>query len=158
MSKFLNYFDPPAPASFTGHTSFNHTLKNKKLKNKLNNWLSEQEPYTLHRPIKKKFPREKVYSNGIDDLWQADLVDVSNISRENQGFKFLLTIIDVFSKFVWVIALKNKMSESILQALKSIFKTRKPKKLQTDKGREFLNKPVQDYLEKMNVHFYTTNS
>ncbi|CAF1067454.1 unnamed protein product [Brachionus calyciflorus] len=82
MSKFLNYFDPPALASYTGHASFKHTVKNKK---KLNDWLLEQEPYTLHRPLRKNFLREKVISNGIDDLWQADLVDVSNISKENKG-------------------------------------------------------------------------
>ncbi|CAF1155517.1 unnamed protein product, partial [Brachionus calyciflorus] len=96
MSKFLNYFDPPARASFTGHTSFKHTVKNK---NKLNDWLLEQEPYTLHRPLRKKFLLEK--------------------------------------------------------ALTTIFKSRQPVKFQTDKGREFLNKPVQDYLKKMNIHFYT---
>ncbi|CAF1095684.1 unnamed protein product [Brachionus calyciflorus] len=144
MSKFLKYYDPPAPASFTGHTSFKHTVKNK---NKLNDWLLKQEPYTLHRPLRKKFVREKVISNGIDDLWQADQVDVSNISKENKEHKFLLTVIDVFSKFAWVKPLKNKTSESILQALTEIFKSRKPDKLQTDKGREFLNKPVQYYLK-----------
>ncbi|CAF0918376.1 unnamed protein product [Brachionus calyciflorus] len=155
MSKFLNYFDPPAPATFSGHTSFKNTIKNK---NKLNDWLLEQEPYTLHKPLRKKFLREKIISNEIDELWQADLVDVSNISKENKGFKFLLTVIDAFSKFAWVKPLKNKTSESILQALKTIFKSRQPVKFQTDKGREFLNKPVQEYLKKMNVHFYTTNS
>ncbi|CAF1104621.1 unnamed protein product, partial [Brachionus calyciflorus] len=153
MSKFLKYLEPPAP--FTGQTSFKHTVKNK---NKLNDWLLEQEPNTLHRPLRKKFVREKVILNGIDDLWQADLVDVSNISKENKEYKFLLTVIDVFSKFAWVKPLKNKTSESILQALTEIFKSRKPDKLQTDKGREFLNKPVQDFLKKINVHLYTTYS
>ncbi|CAF1108826.1 unnamed protein product, partial [Brachionus calyciflorus] len=155
MSKFSEYFDPPDPASFTGHASFKHTVKNN---NKLNDWLLEQEPYTLYRQLRKKFDREKVISNGIDDLWQADLVDVSKISKENKGYKFLLTVIDVFSKFAWVKPLKNKTSESILQAMTRIFKSRKPLKLQTDKGRKFLNKPVQDYLKKINVHFYTANS
>ncbi|CAF1077913.1 unnamed protein product [Brachionus calyciflorus] len=129
MTKFLQYFDPPSQASFTGQSSFKHTIKKQKEKNQLKEWLGEQEPYTLHRPLKKKFQREKVISNGIDDLWQADLVDVSNISKENKGYKFLITVIDVFSKFAWVHPLKNKMSESILQALTKIFKTRKPLKL-----------------------------
>ena len=72
-------------------------------------------------------------TNGIDDLWQADLVDVSKIAKENRGYKFLLTVIDVFSKFAWVIPLMNKTSDSILQAITAIFKSRKPKKLHTDK-------------------------
>ncbi|CAF1130418.1 unnamed protein product [Brachionus calyciflorus] len=109
----------PTPASFTGHASFKHTVRDK---NKLNDWLLEQEPYTLHRPLRKKFLREKVISNGINDLYQADLVDVSNISKENRGYKFLLTVIDVFSKFAWVKPIKNKTSESIRQALTEIFK------------------------------------
>ncbi|CAF0736034.1 unnamed protein product [Brachionus calyciflorus] len=87
----------------------NILLKN--LKNQFNDWLLEQEPYTLHRPLRKKFVREKVISIGNNDLWQADLVDVSNIAKENKGYKFLLTVIDVFSKFAWVLPLKNKSSE-----------------------------------------------
>ncbi|CAF1063320.1 unnamed protein product, partial [Brachionus calyciflorus] len=77
--------------------------------------------------------------------------------------KVMSTIADTdyyrcFSKFAWVILLKNKTSESILEALTTIFKSRQPVKFQTDKGREFLNKTVQDYLKKMNFHLFTTNS
>ena len=71
MSKFLSYYDPLTPASFTGLTSFKSTVKHKEIQ-KLNNWISAQETYTLHRQIKKKFPREKVLTNGINDLWHAD--------------------------------------------------------------------------------------
>ena len=61
----------------------------------------------LHKPIIKKFPKRKVYVNGIDHTWAADLVDMSSMSKENKGIKFLLAVIDVFSKFGWMIPLKN---------------------------------------------------
>lgn len=80
MSKFSSYFDPKTPSSFTGLNSFKKTIKKDK---GLKEWMIDQEPYTLHKPKRKKFKRQKVISNGIDDLWQADLVDVSKISKDN---------------------------------------------------------------------------
>jgi hypothetical protein len=159
MKNFDFYFNPSSASSFTGLASLKNSYKFKspKLKN-LKEWLLNQETYTLHKPLIKNFQREKVMVSGIDDLWQVDLVDVSNISRENKGIKFLLTIIDVFSKRAWVLPLKNKTSESILEAFKLVFKERKPKKIQSDKGLEFLNNMVQKFFKENKVHFYTTNS
>lgn len=161
MTKFDSYFLPNSSSSFTGLSSFSKQIKSedKTVKpNKLKEWMMEQEPYTLHRPLRKKFRRQKCMVSGIDDIWQADLVDVSKISRENKGIKFLLTIIDVFSKFAWVEPLQNKTSESIVKALKKIIKDRKPNKIQTDKGTEFLNKPVEKLLNDLNINLYTSNS
>lgn len=87
-----------------------------------------------------------------------DLVDVAKIAKENRGIKFLLTVIDVFSKFAYVEPIKNKKSETILVSMKKLFKIKKPKKIQSDKGSEFKNKLVQKFLKEKNVKFYTTNS
>lgn len=161
MKTYDFYFNPPDPASFTGLASLKNTYKqfnNKTNKKELANWLQKQETYTLHKPLIKKFRREKVKVSGIDDLWQVDLVDVSNISRENKGYRYLLTVIDVFSKYSWAEPLKNKTGESILKAFKKIIKSRIPKKIQSDKGLEFLNKYVQKFFQELGIHFYTTNS
>ena len=69
------------------------------------------------------------------------------LSKENEGYKFLLLVIDTFSKYGWIIPLKNKKGETVADALKDIFKKRKPGKLWTDKGREFYNKDVKDLVE-----------
>ena len=87
--------------------------------------------------------------SGIDKIWAADLADMRALSKENEGFNFLLLIIDTFSKYGWIVPLKDKKGETIVKALKEIFKEsgRRPAKLWTDKGREFFNKDVQDLVE-----------
>ena len=108
MKQFNSYFIPNSSSSYSGLSSYSKAVKSEKLpKKKIKEWLLEQETYTLHRPIRKKFRRQRVMVSGIDDIWQADLVDVSKISKENKGFKFLLTIIDIFSKFAWVLPILN---------------------------------------------------
>ena len=68
-------------------------------------------------------------------------------SKHNQGYNFLLLVIDIFSKYGWVIPLKNKEGKTVAEALKTIFKERKPEKMWTDKGKEFINKDVKDLVE-----------
>ena len=69
----------------------------------IEDWLSRQDSYTLHKPVRRRFPRRKIYAKCIDDSWQADLADVSSLSKDNDNYKFLLTCIDVLSKYAWVI-------------------------------------------------------
>ena len=97
---------------------------------------------------------------GIDEQWQADLCDMTSRAKDNDGFTFLLTMIDCFSKFAWVEPLLNKSGAEILKALKRVLKRsgRAPRRLQTDKGSEFVNKQVQRFLKERNVEFFTTNS
>ena len=86
-------------------------------------------------------------------------MDVSSLAHFNKGYKFLLTCIDVFSKFSWVVLLKNKTGESLVNGFQIILDTgRSPKKLQTDKGTEFLNRNFQSFLKEKNIHFFNTNS
>jgi len=76
----------------------------------------------LHKPIIKKFPKRKVYVNGIDKIWAADLVEMQAISNFNRGVRYLLTVIDVFSKYGWMLPLKDKTGKSVADPLKEIFK------------------------------------
>ena len=75
------------------------------------------------------------------------MADLSAFKDYNEGYKFLLLVIDTFSKYGYLIPLKNKKGETVANALKDIFKKRKPEKLWTDKGREFYNKDVKDLVE-----------
>ena len=62
----------------------------------------------LHKPVIRKFKKRRVLVDGIDKIWAADLVDMSTYSKQNKGYKYLLAVIDVFSKYGWLIPLKNK--------------------------------------------------
>ena len=96
---------------------------------------------------------------GKDAQFQADLVDVRNLSRFNKGYKYLLTCIDIFSKHAWVVPLKTKRGQELVKAFQTILSSgRKPNKLQTDQGTEFLNRVFQKFLRENNIDFFTVNS
>ena len=121
------YTQANLPGSFSGQSVFFKELfkryPNKKIdKKEIQNWLLDQDTYTIHKYNKKKFKRNKIIVNGIDDTWQADLVDLSNLSEVNDDYKWLLTVIDVFSKFAWAIPLKNKQSNSVVEGFQKMWR------------------------------------
>ena len=95
----------------------------------------------LHKPIIKKFDKRKVYLQFKDHIWGVDLVDMQLLSRKNKGIKYLLCAIDLYSKYAFVILLKNKKGISIVNAFKKIIKqsNRKPNKIWVDQGGELYN-------------------
>ena len=99
----------------------------------------------LHKPIIKKFKKRKVYSGFKDHICGADLADMQLISKFNKGFRFLLCVIDTFSKYAWVVPLKDKKGISIVNAFQKILKEsdKKPNKICVDKGSEFYNNPFK---------------
>jgi len=123
-------------------------------------FLKQQDPYTIHRDITRKFTRQPVIVSGIDAQWQADLVIMPEMAQYNDNYPNILTVIDVFSKFAWAIPLKTKFGIDVINAFEQIFRIsgRKPEKLQTDKGTEFKNKEFQTFLKQQNVIFFTTES
>ncbi|RWS07984.1 uncharacterized protein B4U79_05370 [Dinothrombium tinctorium] len=80
------------------------------------NWLNKQPAYALNHQIRKKFARNRIFVTRIDELWQCDLVDLQQYHKENSGYKFILTIIDVFSKYAWALPLKKKKAKNIILA------------------------------------------
>lgn len=156
------YTDPTFPGSYSGASSFIKSVKESKIKldsKKIKDWLLNKESYSLHRSKRKNFKREKVIVSGIDDTWQADLVDVQKLADQNDGFKYILTCIDVFSKYAWAEPLKNKSGKTITEAFEKIFKdNRKPIKLHVDKGSEFYNTTFKALLKNKNINMYSTKS
>lgn len=113
----------------------------------------------LHKPARKNYPRRRVLTKGLDELWQADLVEMIPYARENKGQKYLLTVIDVFSKFAWGEPVKTKSADDVTQAMIRIFKKgRVPQKLQTDNGKEFYNSKFKNLMKHNEVHHYSTFS
>ena len=95
----------------------------------------------LHKPIIRKFEKRKVYSTFKDNIWGVDLADMQLLSKYNKGIRFLLCVIDIFSKYAWVVPLKDKKGISIVKAFQSILKqsNKKPNKIWVGKGSEFYN-------------------
>lgn len=155
------YTDFKNPGSYSGAQSFYRSLK-QKFKNvkftDIKKWLQTQDTYTLHKPKTKKFKRMKTIVPGVKDTIQIDLCDMRNISSQNDGYLYILTAIDVFSKKGWALPLKNKKGESVLKELKKIIEEHQPKRLHADQGNEFFNKDCKSYLEKMNIKLFFTNS
>ena len=95
----------------------------------------------------------------IGQRFQADLVDVQNLSRYNNGYKYLLTCLDIFTKYAWVLPLKTKQGQELVKAFQTILASgRKPSKLETDQGTEFLNGVFQKFLRENNIDFFTVKS
>ena len=123
------------------------------------NPISNQQPADeLREPIIRKFKRRKVYSSFKDNIWGADLVDIQLISKFNKGIRYLLCVIDIFSKYVWVFPLKNKKEVTIVNAFKAILNNskRKPNKLWVDQGSEFYNNFYKEWLDDNDIKIYST--
>lgn len=125
---------------------------------KTKDWLSGEITYTLHKQARRKWRRNKVRVYGIDELWMADLTFMDGFEENNQGFRYILTVIDCFSKYAWAKPLKTKQATEVKKALIEIFKERKPLKLQTDKGGEFDNKMLRSFFKKQQIFYFTTHS
>ena len=109
------YYNPKSPAAYAGEQALYKLAKQLSKKVKLQDvrdWLRKQQTYTLHKPIRKKFLRRKTVVAGIDTQWQADLADLSKLSKSNDKHRYLLCIIDVFSKYAWVVPIKDKSGKN----------------------------------------------
>ena len=129
-------------------------------KEEVSRYLKSVDAYTLHKPVRKRFTRNKTVVKGIDHQWQADLADMQELRKSNDGIGYILTIIDCFSKYAWAIPVKTKSAQSITSAFDALFDytKRRPTRIQTDKGKEFLNTQVQSLLKSYNIHHFTSNS
>jgi len=112
----------------------------------------------LHKPARRIFPRRKVITKFKDELWQADLIDMQKYLKTNNGFKYILIIIDTYTKYIQAVALKNKSANEVVKGMLIIINKVRPKLLQTDNGTEFYNKKFKDLMRKYNIKHYSTYS
>lgn len=114
----------------------------------------------LHAPSCKHFLRRRVITKGIDNLFQVDLVEMGKYASSNNGYRYLLTVIDTFSKFAWGEAIKTKTAKDVTEAMEKVFKTggRVPKNLQTDDGKEFFNSQFNALMKRYKINHYSTFS
>lgn len=114
----------------------------------------------LHRIARKRYTRRRVITKGLDDLHQMDLVEMIPYSRENKGFKYMLTIIDVYSKYAWAHPLKTKTGKEVTAVVRKIYNNSKrfPKHIQTDQGKEFYNSDFKKWATSHDINHYSTYS
>lgn len=125
------------------------------------NYLATQLPYSIHKRVRKVFPRNHTYVGQIDQQWQADLADMQTLADVNNGYRYILTCIDILSRFAWAIPVRSKTTKDMVIAMKKLFhdaRPRVPKRLQTDQGKEFFNKAVSGLLRGKGIHHFASNS
>ena len=142
------FFDKKSEGSGAKHVNTKLTLQDEQLANK------------VHKPIIKKFEKRKVHAAFKDNIWGADVADMQLLSRYDKGIRFLLCVIDIFSKHAWVVPLKDKKGISIVKAFQIILKhsNRKPNKIWVDKGSEFYNAFLKKWLRDNNIVMYSTHN
>jgi transposase InsO family protein len=153
------YYDTTNAASFgNGEVLFRSLQLSPKKISDVEDWMRKQNVHTLHKPVTRKFRRRKVIVGGIDHQWQCDLVDVK--SFKNRNIRFLLTVVDVFSRYAWVELVPDKTNSSMIKAFSKIFSKskRKPFKLQSDHGGEFTGKAFHAFLKTRGVEWFSTRN
>ena len=138
---------------------FDKKSKGSCLKENLGNLLANSQlANELHKPIIRKFEKRKVCSSFKDNIWGVDLADMQLISKHNKGIRYHLCVIDLFSKYAWVVPLKDKKGVSIVNAFQNIFKksNRKTNKIWVDQGSEFYNNVLKKWLKDNDISMYST--
>ena len=127
---------------------------------KIRKYIQSLDSYSLQKPVKRSFKRARVEVEGMNVQYDVDLADVSNISQYNDGFRFLLIVIDVFSRFLWIAPVKHKTGKEIMSAFKILVKRGMsiPKKIRSDKGLEFSNRWFKKWCKDNKIYFFTSQN
>lgn len=112
----------------------------------------------LHAPARRNFPTRAVEVKGIHDLYQADLVEMIPHSKLNKGFKYILTMINCFTKYAFAVPLKDKSGPEIVRAITPIVESHPMNHLHTDQGKEFYNVGFSKLMNKHNINHYSVFS
>lgn len=155
------YYDIGRPGSLGGQKAL-YLIAKKQIPSlkfiDVKKWLSSQIVYTLHKPVKHKFKRNRILVERPFEQMQADLVDMKEFKNENSGFSYILTAIDIFSKKAYAIALKCKSAKHVEEAMEKILAKHKTFKLMTDQGLEFKNNLFSSLVKKYQIlHYFTKN-
>ena len=155
-SMVYKFFDskvaPLDKKTMSGKGNAKHTAKPSSLEHtkEVNKILAEE----LHKPVIKKFNKRKLYSQFKDNIWGVDLAGIQSLSRKNKGIKYLLCAIDLFSKYAFVVPLKDKKGICIVNAFNKVIKQSNRK--QVDQGGEFYNHNFKKWLSGNDIIMYST--
>ena len=157
------FYNPKNAASFQGPGKLwkaaQENFPGKISKRQIKQWLAENETYALNRPVQRQFPRSRVIVQGRFDQFDADLADMQKLASYNKGMNYWLVVIDVFSRYLWVEPIPNKNGETIVKAFKKIFaRGQKPRRLRTDRGKEFTGKVLEKFYVEENIEHFVSNT
>src|SRR5277367_6372910 len=151
------YYEPESTGGYGGVARLRHAADASKAET--DEFLKRQRTYTLHKPARLRFSTRPYKVAGIDQQRQADLVEMIPYEEVNDGYRYMLTVIDLFSRFAWAVPIMNKTGKEVMRAFRAIFATRrKCEILQTDEGREFTNRHVPHLFNVENVRFFIVKS
>ncbi|KAK3917789.1 Putative uncharacterized transposon-derived protein [Frankliniella fusca] len=152
------YHAPADPASYGSVWKLWNATGEKK--EKVTKYLQGEDAYTLHKPARRRFPRNVTYADNIDESWQTDLSDFQSLKNDNDGYSYILCVIDVFSKYGWATPIKDKSGSSITKGFQTIFKStdRRPTRVFSDKGKEYINKTFQKFLKESDISYIHTHN
>ncbi|MCP4473329.1 MAG: transposase family protein [Gammaproteobacteria bacterium] len=123
-------------------------------------YLDKQNTHSIHKPVKRKFDRNRVRAVGLDSDWQLDLICLPSIKKYNKGYGYILACVDVLSKYGWAVPIRDKKPESVRDGFKRILESsnRKPWCVMTDRGWEFRGRAFQAFLKDRDIQYFTANS
>ena len=144
------YHDIQHAGSYSGIDKLYRAVKDegcyRLTRKQIQEWLKTQDAYGLHHSVQRRFKRNRVVVGGIDQQWDIDLAVMSDLSQENDGYRYFLLAIDILSRYVWAEPMKSKRGRDVISVMRRIFQSgRKPEKIRTDAGKEFLDKEVQQF-------------
>ena len=159
------YHDPKVPGSLCRVERLLRRAKQRHVpgatRKTVQEYLKSEHAYTLHKPACRRFTRNHTYVAGIEAQWHADLADMQGIAKQNGELRYILTVIDVFSKFGWAMPDHSKDAKTITAAFGQVHTTanpRHPQRLQTDKGKEFFNSDFKALQKRHCIqHFASEN-
>ena len=155
------YYEAHRPSSYAGADKLLQATRAKYNRQSVIEWLESQDAYNLHRPVRHRFPRRNYNVRNFDDLWEADLMDMRSLKSYNDGYSYVLTVIDAVSKYGWAEPTKDKTSRNVSDAFERILSRsngRKPVCLQTDKGKEFIGDVMQRNLANHGITYRVARS
>jgi hypothetical protein len=155
------YYDRKHPAAYAGVDKLYRAVQQGGKfvlgRDKIRSWLLKQEDYAVHREDRGKFQRRRVVAPFVDYQWDVDTASMDYYKKENDGYAYFVLAINILSKFVWTVPLRTKTAKEMVQAFKQMFSQgRESTHVRTDKGAEFVNKDVKQYLKKVGVTYFVT--
>ena len=111
----------------------------------------------LYRGARRNYQRRKVIMHGVNDTYQIDLVEMIPYAKQNKNYKYILTVIDIFSKYAWAVAVKTKSSKDVGNAMRKILESgHVPRNIHSDKGKEFYNSEFKQLMNRYKINLYST--
>ena len=161
IQKYLEevYYDIGQPGSYESVAGVWETIQEQGnpegvTRKQVEQWLMTQPVYARHKNVKRNFRRQKILVNTMDEQWDTDLMDLHMLSRKNDGYKYIVIFIDLFSRYLWAAPVKSKTAKEMLRVMGDVFEQRQPKLLRSDQGKEYMNDIVQKYLKVKKIHHF----